>query len=285
MATVRNPSVAGYFYEGDREGLLKRLEWCFLHKLGPGKLPKLVEEGPRKVLGIVSPHAGYIYSGPIAAHGYYYLASDGAPDLVVMIGPNHHGIGAPISVYPEGVWRTPLGEVEVDAEVAENVAEAAKGLIELDREAHLLEHSLEVQLPFLQYIYGKKFRILPITMLSQNVYACEELGEALINSLSGRNFVIIASSDFTHYESYEKARRKDKLAIDAILSLEHRKLYETVVTHDITMCGYGPVMVLMYVAWKLDGFKAKVLKYATSGDISGNKATVVGYASIVFERT
>ncbi|RLE79602.1 MAG: hypothetical protein DRJ51_02020 [Thermoprotei archaeon] len=284
MIRVRNPAVAGYFYERDREALINQLKWCFTHSLGPGEIPKVDYKGERGILGLVSPHAGYIYSGPVAAHGFYALAQNGKPDIVVLVGPNHHGVGAPVSIYPEGMWKTPLGELEVDGKIVEELSESLRGLAEVEEEPHLFEHSLEVQLPFLQFLFQKDFRIVSILMLAQNIFASKELGDALSEILHGKNFIIIASSDFTHYEPQERAERQDMQAIKAILTLEPRFLYDTIMKYDITMCGYGPVMVLMQVAKNLGGIKAKLLKYATSGDITGDRSSVVGYASILFEK-
>ncbi|OYT62918.1 MAG: AmmeMemoRadiSam system protein B [Thermofilum sp. ex4484_15] len=283
MARVREPSVAGTFYEAEPASLRSRIEWCFKHSLGPAKIPVVNKLGKRNLLGLISPHAGYLYSGPIAAHGYSALAEDGCIDVAVILGPNHHGVGAPIAVYPEGVWRTPLGEVKVANELVGKLVKESS-IVEEDEEAHLLEHSIEVQLPFLQYIYGDNFSILPITMYLQTPEAGMELGKALIKVLEGLNFVIIASTDFSHYEYYEVAKRKDKRAIEAILKMEPKELYNRVIEEDITMCGYGPVMTLLYALGEVGGIEAKLLKYATSGDVTGDYSSVVGYASIAFKK-
>ncbi|RLE65172.1 MAG: hypothetical protein DRJ49_03640 [Thermoprotei archaeon] len=276
----RNPVVAGTFYEGTREGLIERLKWCFLHKLGPGKLPKLNVSGPRRLVGIISPHAGYMYSGPIAAHGYSVLAEDGVVDIVVIIGPNHHGMGAPLAVYPRGVWVTPLGEVPVADDVVNKLVKHT-GIIEKDTTAHLYEHSLEVQLPFLQYTLGEDFKIVPITMLIQNYDTSVALADALVHTLEGYNHIIIASTDFTHYEPHERAREKDMKAIERIVNLDTKGLYDVIFEMDISMCGYGPVMVLMEYSRKVGARNVNFLKYATSGDITKDYSSVVGYASLV----
>ena len=276
----RSPVVAGTFYEGTKEGLIKRLEWCFLHELGPGKIPKLNVKGSRRILGIVSPHAGYMYSGPVAAHGYSALAEDGIVDVVVLIGPNHHGMGAPLAVYPKGLWITPLGEVPVADEIVDRLVKCA-GIVEKDTTAHLYEHSLEVQLPFLQYVLGREFKIVPITMLLQNYDASVTLANALVDVLKGYNHIVIASTDFTHYEPHDHARNKDEKAIARILDLDAKGLYDVVLEMNISMCGYGPVMVLIEYSRRVGAREVKLLKYATSGDITKDYSSVVGYASLI----
>ncbi|MEM2988154.1 MAG: AmmeMemoRadiSam system protein B, partial [Candidatus Bathyarchaeia archaeon] len=152
MAKIRLPSQAGAFYAGKAESLKRQIEESFLHELGAGTIPKVVE-GPRRVVGLVCPHAGYMYSGPVAAHAYYNLASDGRPDTVVLFGPNHALYGSALAVMNEGLWRTPLGDVEVDGETANKIVREAR-IVDVDDSAHRYEHSIEVQLPFLQYLYG-----------------------------------------------------------------------------------------------------------------------------------
>lgn len=165
----RSAAVAGYFYSSSRDALIKDIEGCFQSRLGPGELPKPKLDGPRKIFGIISPHAGYMYSGAIASHGYYRLAGDGLPKTIILIGPNHTGMGSAISVYPGGIWHLPLGDIRVD-EAAVNKLHEFEPYIDLDVDAHSYEHSLEVQIPFLQYIYGQvggSFTIIPIVMMQQ----------------------------------------------------------------------------------------------------------------------
>ena len=277
----RRPAVAGMFYEADPEALKAQIEWCFTHPLGPGKLPPRGGGERRESIGFVAPHAGYMYSGPVAAHVYYQLAHEKKPDTVVIVGPNHTGLGTLVSVMVEGVWETPLGEVEIDRELAMRIVKYSE-LADIDDKAHLYEHSVEVQVPFLQYIYGGGFRIVPIVMWDQSSRSARDLGEAVYRAVRelGRDIVYIASSDFTHYEPHEVAVKKDKLAIDRILGLDPEGLEKVVKEHDITMCGPGPVMSMLYYAKKAGASKAKLLKYATSGDITGDRSSVVGYAAI-----
>lgn len=285
---IRTPSVAGTFYEGSREALKAQIEWAFTHKLGPGSLPKVVVKGQRRVIGLITPHAGYMYSGPIAAHGYLQLAADGKPELFIILGPNHTGLGSGIAVDFGEDWETPLGIVRVSDEVAKKIS-VKSGIVDLDSLAHKYEHSIEVQLPFLQYIFGSDITIVPITMMIQTIDAAKSIAKAIYDVEKELNLdiVVIASTDFTHYEPHTIATRKDKLVIDAILELDSNKVYEKITSYNISMCGPGPVMTLIeYVKLKMGEVKvqAKLLKYATSGDITGDKSTVVGYASILFTK-
>ena len=287
MPRVRYPAVAGAFYESDSRSLRRRLEWCFKHGLGPGRLPASEPTAGEPPLGLVSPHAGYMYSGPVAAHGYYELSLRDAPDVVVIVGPNHHGLGAPVALSTHDAWRTPLGDVRVDRDFVS--ALTRRGVAELDDAAHMYEHSIEVQLPFLQYAYGERasqLRIVPIAMLLQNPDVSEELGRAIheVSEELGARPLVIASTDLTHYEPQGSAQEKDRAAIDAILRMDPRRLYDVVVERDITMCGVGPVMTLIAYANSVGAAKATLLKYATSGDVTGDYSSVVGYASVLVTR-
>ena len=278
---IRRPTQAGMFYAGNPEDLKKQIEECFLHKLGPGKIPKVVEDGPRKIVGLVCPHAGYIYSGPVAAHAYHRLALDGKPEVFVIIGPNHMGYGSAIALMNEGVWRTPLGDVEIDYEIASKILRVSE-LIDIDETAHKYEHSIEVQLPFLQYLYGSKFRFVPIAFLMQDLKSSQEVGKALAKALKGRNSVIIASTDMTHYEPHEQASRKDRLALSAVEKMNEEEFYSVIESYRISACGYGPVAALIVASRLLGAKKAEILCYKTSGDVVGDYSSVVGYASACF---
>lgn len=276
---MRKPAVAGSFYDGSAAGLRRQIEDCFKHPLGPGALPGSARVVERRILGLVSPHAGYIYSGPVAANGFFQIAAEGKPQTVVILGPNHHGLGAAVAVGGQDEWQTPLGSVEIDVEVGQAIVSATRWA-RLDDLAHSMEHSIEVQVPFLQYIYENGFRIVPISMLRQDWEVSRELGRAVAAALKGKNAVIIASSDFSHYESQSMASKKDHLALEAILNLEPERLEETVISHSITMCGPGPVMSMLTACKALGAKKARLLRYATSGDITGDHSQVVGYASV-----
>ena len=280
---VRRPSQAGAFYEGTAEPLKKQIENCFLHELGPGKIPKVAKAGPRRVVGLVCPHAGYMFSGPVAAHAYYRLALDGKPDVVVIFSPNHTGYGSALAVMNEGVWRTPLGDVEVESETANQIVHESR-IIDVDELAHRFEHSIEVQLPFLQYLYGSEFKIVPVCFLMQDLPSAREVGQTVAKVLTGKNSVIIASSDMTHYEPQERAAEKDRLALEAVEAMDEAKFYSIVETHRITACGYGPIAALITAAKILGAKEAKVLSYKTSGDVIGDYSSVVGYAAVCFTK-
>jgi len=280
----RLPSVSGSFYEEDPSALQKQLEWCFLHKVGPGALPRTPPAAAeRKILAIVSPHAGYVYSGPVAAHGYYLVSGEPAPGVVVILGPNHTGAGAGVSVWDGGEWVTPLGKVAVERDLARSLA--GTGSAEADTEAHLYEHSLEVQIPFLQYAYrGRDFKILPVCMMLQDYVTSLELGRALAGLLKGRAALIVASTDFSHYVPYSVAYRKDALVGDAIVKMDARGIGDAVIRENVSMCGPGPVMAAIVAALELGARSCSRLCYATSGDTYGPKDQVVGYGSFAVSR-
>jgi len=283
MVKVRQPCQAGAFYEGTPEALRRQIRDCFLKKPGPGELPLIAKTGPRRVIGLISPHAGYMFSGPVAAHAYHELAVDGKPDIVAIFGPNHTGYGSGLAVMNEGFWRTPLGDVEVDSDAANQIVKESR-ILDVDDSAHSYEHSIEVQLPFLQYLYGKEFKIVPICFLMQDLSSAKEVGEAVAKTLSGKNAVIIASSDMTHYEPQEKAERKDNEALEAIQAMDETRFYSTIEIKRISACGYGPITALI-TATKIIGAKeARLLCYKTSGDVTGDYSSVVGYAAVCFTK-
>lgn len=276
---MRKPAVAGMFYEGSEASLRRQIETCFLHRIGPGLLPDRSTGTSRSILGLISPHAGYLYSGPVAAHGFYRLALETKPEVIVILGPNHRGIGGSIAVGKEREWHTPLGSVQIDRELGDSIVSAFHGA-QQDDSAHTWEHSIEVQLPFLQYIYEGDFRFLPIALSRQDFSTSQGLGQAIAAALTGKEGVIIASSDFTHYESQSSASKKDKLALEAILDMNPQQLENTVNAQGITMCGFGPIMTMLVACKLLGAGKANLLRYATSGDITGDLSQVVGYASV-----
>jgi AmmeMemoRadiSam system protein B len=281
---IRSPAVAGSWYAGTPNSLRNQIEQLFTHRLGPGSLPQTVKEGPRNIVGLVVPHAGYMASGPVAAHSYHHLAKDGKPDVIVIFGPNHTGRGSALSLMKEGAWRTPLGDVEIDTETAERVLQASN-IIDVDDRAHVYEHSIELQLPFLQYLYGSEFKFVPICFMMQDLMSSREVGKAVAEALKGKNALVIASSDMTHYEPQERAEKKDKMAIDAALAMDEEQYYNTVEAYGISTCGYGPVIAAITAAKELGAKKAQLLCYKTSGDILGDRSAVVGYASIAFKKS
>ncbi|HXZ95330.1 MAG TPA: AmmeMemoRadiSam system protein B [Dehalococcoidia bacterium] len=275
---IRKPAVSGMFYAGTASELEEQIEWCYKHELGPGAMPRVNSKGQREVVAIVVPHAGYYYSGPVAAHAYKELAEDGIFDTAVILGPNHTGYGYPVSLWTGSSWSTPLGEVEINKKLAQRLLGE---VIKADETAHIHEHSIEVQLPWLQNLYGK-VKIVPITMLAQDIETARTVGKAIAQA--GDNLIVIASSDFTHYEPHSVAMEIDSSVIEAIVALDEEELYERCGRLDCTMCGYGPVASAIVAAKEMKAQKATLLKYATSGDTSGDFSRVVGYGSIVIKR-
>ncbi len=283
MPTIRRPTVAGQFYEADAEELRAQVKSCFLHKIGPQELPKVNQNThPRSIVGLICPHAGYMYSGPVAASAFYELAKDGKPDTVVLLGPNHTGYGSALSMMREGVWQTPLGKVEIDTALADQIRQETS-VIEVDDVAHRYEHSIEVQLPFLQFLYGDTFKIVPICFLMQDYESAVEVGGALEEALDTANTVVIASSDMTHYETAKKAFEKDQAALKAVTDLDAKRFYDIVEAQNITACGYAPITALITYASGVCA-KAKLLNYHYSGDITGDHSSVVGYAAASFRK-
>jgi hypothetical protein len=224
-----------------------------------------------------------MYSGPVAANAYYELALDGKPDTVVVLGPNHTGYGSALALMDEGVWRTPLGDVEVDGDVAREIMRETS-LVDVDELAHRYEHSIEVQLPFLQYLYGNEFKFVPVCFQLQDLASAEEIGNALAEVLAERSAVIIASSDFTHYESQANASRKDNAALKAVEAMDAKQFLSIIETENVTACGYGPIATTITAAKGLLAKEAKLLRYKTSGDITGDTSSVVGYAAVSFKK-
>jgi AmmeMemoRadiSam system protein B len=275
---IRTPAVAGMFYPKEIQELKMTIHDCFLHSFGPGKIPPSEKE--EKILGVICPHAGYMYSGPIATNSFFHISSQ-KPELVIIIGPNHWGIGCNVAVMKEGQWQTPLGNVEVDTESSIKLNEISK-MVELDFFSHTKDHSLEVQVPMLQEIYSHKFKILPIILIDQGYKTAKEIGKALAKIVKTKRSIIIGSSDFTHYEENSFAYKQDKLLIEPILNLDVDRFYSVLQENQISACGYGAIASTMVACKELGASKGTLLKYATSGDVGGDKSSVVGYASIAF---
>jgi len=267
---IRRPAVAGQFYPKEAEGL-KEL------------LATLVDKNKEKkdVIGALVPHAGYIYSGSVAGAVFSQIKFK---DTFIIIGPNHTGLGFPFSIMTEGKWLTPLGEVEIDRALAEEILESSRSL-QADATAHQREHSIEVQLPFLQYI-EPGFKIVPIVISHGNAELYKEIGRAIAGAIkiTGREAVILASGDMTHYESKDSAEKKDKQAIEAIINLDEDELSRRFTQQNISMCAYSPAVCLISAAKKLGARAAELVEYRTSGDATGDYSSVVGYAGIVITR-
>jgi AmmeMemoRadiSam system protein B len=273
----RSSAVAGYFYEKNPESLKSQIEECFKHKLGPGLPNFLSSEYKGKYPAFIVPHAGYIYSGPIAANAYKLLAENERPETVVIIGPNHTGYGALVSIMKEGEWETPLGSVKINSDIANKLMKEYK-MLTADYMAHLYEHSIEVQLPFLQYIYNR-FDFVPICIMLQTLEVARELGNALAKVLKGTNSVVIASTDLNHYENIEITYNKDEYVIDAVKKIDEVYLMKVIEDKNISMCGPCPTAAVLHYAKKMGCQKSTILAHATSGDTYGPKDSVVGYLS------
>jgi len=231
-----------------------------------------------EVIGLVAPHAGYIYSGPVVGATISRIKFK---DTFIIMGPNHTGSGNPLSIMTEGVWKTPLGEVEIDSELAKKIL-AASGSLQEDHVAHQYEHSLEVQLPFLQY-FKPDIKLVPIILAPASGAIYKEIGQEIARAIKelNREVVIIASSDMNHYEPQESTQRKDDQALEAILDLNEDELLKRVQEFNISMCGYAPAVSLISAAKELGATGAELVRYQTSGDTTGDYTTVVGYAGII----
>ncbi len=277
---IRKPAVAGLFYELDPDSLRKQIEWCFKHSLGPGSIPVLGSK--RDIKGVIAPHAGYIYSGPVAAHTYHEIVEDGFPETFIILCPNHTGMGSGVSTMNKGSWETPLGLADIDSEFADLMIQNAR-IIDSNPDAHIREHSAEVQLPFIQY-FNTDFQFVPVTMWMQDIETSTEIGNSIQKTASelGRDVVVIASTDFTHYQPQDIARTQDMQVIDAIKAMDEKLMINRVAQLNVSMCGYGPVAATMVATKNMGAKSCEVLKYATSGDTTGDKSSVVAYASAVF---
>jgi hypothetical protein len=273
---IRTPAVAGMFYPSEKNKLTKLIEDCFLHSFGPGKNPKKIG---KKIFGVICPHAGYVYSGPIACHSVNSISSE-SPELFIIIGPNHWGIGRSVATMTDCIWETPLGNVEVDSESAKEISQLSKN-IESDFFSHTREHSLEVQIPILQKTFSN-FKILPISLVNQSKEIAKDVGLTIAKIAKKKKVMIIGSSDFTHYEPNEFAHEQDLALIEPILEMDVDKFYDVLQKRKVTACGYGAIASTIIACKELGATKGELLKYATSGDVTGDTSSVVGYGSIVF---
>jgi|SRR5579863_2785564 len=264
---VRQAVVAGRFYPRDRDALLTDLR----SYLSPA-------ETALPALGCVAPHAGYIYSGAVA--GAVFANIDIAQHCIVL-GPNHTGKGRPLAIMSNGAWETPLGSVPIDSALA-NALKQEFSLLTEDSDAHHSEHAIEVELPFLQ-TRRPDLTFVPIALGTGQFEILKKLGEAVADVVQKQDedILIIASSDMNHYESDIITREKDRRAIDRLLALDARGLFDVVKKEDISMCGFGPAVVMLTATKRLGATKSELVRYATSGDVSGDRETVVGYAGVV----
>jgi AmmeMemoRadiSam system protein B len=282
-SAVRTPAVAGRFYPGRAEDLLREVRKF----TSPSKTP--IETGRIDAIGCVAPHAGYIYCGGVAGAVYSRLK---VPERCVILCPNHTGKGRPLAIMANTTWQTPLGEVAADADMAARLLRRFPALEE-DSAAHRAEHAIEVQLPFLQ-ASRPELKIVPIAIGTSDFDVLRGLGETLADVIADQHeggqkaerqakVLIIASSDMNHYESDTITRIKDHKAIERVLAMDARGLWEVVLNEDISMCGFGPTVVMLTAAKLLGATSATLVKYATSGDVSGDYERVVGYAGIIVE--
>jgi len=266
---IREPVAAGTFYSASSDVLRDQIESMVDKKASL-----------KKVLGVVSPHAGYQFSGAVACELFSNVK---ITDTVIMLGPNHTGLGKPFALYAEGNWRMPFGDVSIDRDISAALLRKTD-LIEEDVTVHANEHSLEVQIPIMQY-FKPDIRIVPIVIGTTGLKECLEVAEKVADVIkeSGKDILIVASSDMTHYESQRDVEKKDKIAIDAVLKLDEKLLLKSVEKYNITMCGYIPTVIMISAVKALGATSARLIKYQTSGDITGDYSQVVGYAGILAE--
>ncbi len=265
--TTREPAVAGYFYPNNPKALREQIDSCLE-----------TDQTKQEATAIIVPHAGYIYSGSIAGAAFSRVEF---PSKIFILSPNHTGLGAYVSINQKGEWKTPLGKAKIDEKLATLFMQYCS-LAEEDSLAHEQEHSLEVQIPFLQ-ILKKDFQFVPLTIQHLSFVECVEMGEVLAQTIieSNEKVLIIASTDMNHYESQKTTLKKDQIAIDPILEFNPEKLYQNVHQQDVTMCGVIPTTITLIAAKHLGAKKAELIKHATSGDVSGDYEKVVGYASFI----
>ncbi|NPA85938.1 MAG: AmmeMemoRadiSam system protein B [bacterium] len=270
MPGIREPYVAGAFYPADKESLLELLEQLARKAASP-KLP-------RRPKILVVPHAGYVYSGLTAMHGYLTLAEFPAPSVALVLGTKHTPYGHDYALADYEYWLTPLGPVKENL----GLVDCLSSSFPVDNLAHELEHSIEVQLPFLQYIYGERCpQIVPLVAAEPSPAVAEQAAAAFRKALAGTDWLMIVSTDFTHYEPQEIAEKKDRLALEDVLSLDYYKLYNDIIKYNISICGAAVLLVAVCLARQL-GLEGRLLHYSTSGDATGDYSAVVGYAAVAF---
>ena len=270
MISHRRPVVAGMFYPGSADSLSREL----IRLCGKPRTTGMLNSS----MGLIAPHAGYVYSGTVAGQGYAQVADRGRPEWAIILGSNHTGMGFPISIVTDGEWETPLGTSRIATEIAQRLI---PGGARVSPEAFSREHSIEVQLPFLQHLFGLDVPFVPICVMLPPLTDLIALGESIAAVAKGSPGVVIVSSDFTHYQPDEVARQIDLEAIDRILALDVEGFYRKLIAERLTICGGGAIAAVMSCARTL-GWKARLISYATSGDVTGDRSAVVGYAAISF---
>lgn len=262
---IRKPLYAGTWYPNER----KKIEE-YLQKV----------EKKEKVIACICPHAGWMYSGKTAGKVYSRIKP---AETYILLGPNHTGVGENVSVYPDGSWETPIGKLEINSELVNELVRNSE-FIQKDYKAHSREHSLEVQTPFIALL-NPKSKIVPITIKSEDLAVCQDLARTITEVLKEQKnyIVLIASTDMTHYEPQEYAKKQDQAAIDEILKLDAEGLYRTVQRRGISMCGYIPTTIVIMASKLLGAKTAELVEYTTSGDITGDYSSVVGYAGLIIK--
>ena len=284
--------VSGTFYPDDQDELLETIHSCFTNSIGPGRFPQRDNGGSKtdRVECVLVPHAGFKYSGPIAAHSYqlahdFFISNEGKKCTAIILGPNHYGIGSGLSISPHRYWSTPLGILEVDNTTAKKMTQNSSSL-DMDDIAHSKEHSIEVQLPFLQAVLPSdiRARFIPISIMLQDIDTSMELAERIVRVMqdSNQSFLVVGSSDLTHYESQNQASFKDRKVLEAVHNLDVTSFSNAIERFGVTACGYGPIATVMQISKLLGRRRGEVLRYATSGDITGEKSSVVGYSAVHF---
>ena len=281
---LRQPAVAGAFYPDNREDLISIIESCFLDDAGVGHIPVLKSfEGSSYPINVMLPHAGYQYSGSVASYGYCQIVENGFPEVFIILSPNHTGFGSEVSVFNSGEWVTPFGNVEVDDEFADAIIGFSK-VATSDFSAHLNEHAIEVHLPFLQY-FSSDFKFVPVVMGKQDLLTANDLANAIFeagNKLN-KSYCVISSTDLSHFNIQERANKVDGFVLEDIGEMNEFKLFEEIIQYNISMCGYGPVMVNILLSKRCGKNSYENLFYQTSGDVTGDFSSVVGYASGIFK--
>ena len=271
MDALRKSVIAGSWYPGNSFVLKKDIEGFF------NSVPDSESEG--EVVAIITPHAGYVYSGQIAAYAYKCLCGNNY-DAVIVVGPSHRAAFHGVSIFSSGGYETPLGIVPVAEELAKQIKRNSKLVSDIPA-AHLQEHSIEIQLPFLQYALGN-FSFVPLVMGDQDASTCQELAQAIYDSMQGMKVLIVASSDLSHFHSYNEATKLDSVVLRHLKKSDAAGLLDSLRSDTAEACGGGPMAVAMLVARKIGANHARVLKYANSGDVTGDKSSVVGYASAIY---
>ena len=296
---VRQPVVAGLFYPSDRDELFETIHRCFTSSLGPGQFPKkiqtdkaIVQNAVKRVECLIVPHAGYMHSGPVAAHSYSiahdFIHAHAAAKHVncVIFGPNHLGIGSGVALSPARAWRTPLGDVAVDETFSTSLARKSS-IIDIDELSHSREHSIEVQLPFLQSICGTRavdLSFVPICFMLQDIDTAREVANEVYTMIekSEEPFLILGSSDLSHYETQREATSKDHKLLESVEKLDLLSFYSVLERLNVTSCGYGAIATVMEISRRLGCKRGTLLKYATSAYSTGDESSVVGYPAVHF---